>query len=109
MTNNPYNIRKKSQMLYVFSDKCLYLQPMSNVIHIDPVTRKEFIDTVHEAFESVVDEMKNTDFSKMSYQEIAELFFANGFFVGCMAMTDNEDLKETIYMMSKEIEYQTKK
>jgi hypothetical protein len=50
----------------------------------------------------------NVDFSEMDYQEIAQTFFYNGFYSGCMAMTDNADLRETIHMMAEETKYQLK-
>lgn len=83
---------------------------MSNTkdITIDPITQKEFDETADEAFNTFVDALGDIDFSEMDYQEIAEVFFYNGFYRGCMAMTDNADLQETIQMMSEEIKYQMK-
>ena len=75
---------------------------------IDPITRKEFDDEVGAAFDAFVDAMHGTDFSTMDYQEIAQTFFVNGFYRGCMAMTDNADLRETIHMMAEETNYQLK-
>ena len=83
---------------------------MSNTkdIDIDPITQKEFDDAAGEAFDAFVNALGDMDFSEMDYQEIAQTFFINGFYRGCMAMTDNADLQETIHMMSKEINYQMK-
>jgi hypothetical protein len=77
-------------------------------IVIDPITEEEFHNVAMEAFDTFVDALPDTDFSRLSYQDIAELFFYNGFYRGCMAMTDNADLQETIHMMNKEINYQRK-
>ena len=44
----------------------------------------------------------------MDFDEALLMFFANGFLHGSMNMTDNPDLRETLYMMNKEIDYQTK-
>ena len=82
---------------------------MDKDITIDPITEDEFSSVAEEAFDTFVDALPDIDFSELSYQDIAEMFFYNGFYRGCMAMTDNEDIKETLYMMRKEIDYQTKK
>ena len=83
---------------------------MSNTkdIHIDPITQQEFDDAAGEAFDTFVNALGDIDFSKTDYQEIAEVFFYNGFYRGCMAMTDNADLQETIHMMAEETKYQLK-
>ena len=79
-------------------------------VEIDPITHQEIDDAVGEAFDKFVDTINRdgVDLDEMDIQDIAELFFANGFYRGCMAMTDNPDLQETIHMMSKEINYQMK-
>lgn len=79
-------------------------------VEIDPITHQEIDDAVEEAFDKFVDTINRdgVDLDEMDIQDIAELFFANGFYRGCMAMTDNPDLQETIHMMSKEINYQMK-
>ena len=83
---------------------------MSNTkdIDIDPITQKEFDDAAGEAFDAFVNALGDMDFSEMDYQEIAQTFFFNGFYRGCMAMTDNADLQETIHMMAEETNYQLK-
>lgn len=81
---------------------------MSDNIILDPITEKEFNDAAYDAFNDVVGAMDTDALEQLDYQDIAELFFYNGFYRGCMAMTDNADLQETIQMMSKEIKYQTK-
>lgn len=80
-------------------------------VEIDPITHKEIDDAVGEAFDKFVDTINRdgVDLDEMDIQDIAELFFANGFYRGCMAMTDNDsELWETLHMMSKEIEYQSR-
>ena len=81
---------------------------MTDNIILDPMTEKEFNDAVYDAFNEVVEAMDADALEQLDYQDIAELFFYNGFYRGCMAMTDNADLQETIHMMSKEINYQIK-
>jgi len=81
--------------------------PESKTIVLDPITQKEFNDIVTEEFNKVVAGMdENEEFD--SIQAVAELFFYNGFLKGCLAMTDKEELRETLLMMKKEIEYQKK-
>lgn len=83
---------------------------MSNTkdITIDPITQKEFDDAAGAAFDAFVNALGDIDYSEMDYQEIAQTFFFNGFYRGCMAMTDNPDLQETIHMMAEETNYQLK-
>ena len=81
---------------------------MTDNIILDPMTQKEFDDAVSDAFNEVVEAMDTDALEQLDYQDIAEMFFYNGFYRGCMAMTDNADLRETIHMMSKEINYQMK-
>ena len=81
---------------------------MSDNIILDPITEKEFNDAVYDAFNEVVGAMAADELQHLDCQDIAELFFYNGFYRGAMAMTDNADLQETIHMMSKEINYQMK-
>ena len=83
---------------------------MSNTkdITIDPITQKEFDEAAGAAYDAFVEVLGDMDFSQMHYQDIANLFFFNGFYRGCMAMTDNPDLQETIHMMAEETNYQLK-
>jgi hypothetical protein len=83
---------------------------MSNTkdITIDPITQKEFDEAAGAAFDAFVEALGDIDYSEMDYQEIAQTFFFNGFYRGCMAMTDNPDLQETIHMMAEETKYQMK-
>lgn len=82
---------------------------MTDNIILDPMTEKEFNDAVSDAFNEVVGVMDADELEQLDYQDIAEIFFYNGFYRGCIAMTENEDIKETLYMMRKEIDYQTNK
>lgn len=77
-------------------------------ITIDPITQKEFDEAAGAAFDAFVNALGDIDYSEMDYQEIAQIFFFNGFYRGCMAMTDNPDLQETIHMMAEETNYQLK-
>lgn len=80
---------------------------MSDII-IDPITLKEFNDAVSNEFNDLVEELDMDAVEELDYQDIAEMFFLNGFYRGCIAATSNEELKETLLMMKKEIEYQNK-
>lgn len=82
---------------------------MTDNIILDPMTQKEFDNAVSDAFNEVVEAMDADELEQLDYQDIAEMFFYNGFYRGCIAMTENEDIKETLYMMRKEIDYQTNK
>ena len=81
---------------------------MTDNIILDPMTQKEFDDAVSDAFNEVVEAMDTDALEQLDYQDIAEMFFYNGFYRGCMAMTDNADLQETIHMMAEETKYQLK-
>ena len=83
---------------------------MSNTkdITIDPITQKEFNEAAGAAYDAFVNALGDIDYSEMDYQEIAQTFFFNGFYRGCMAMTDNADLQETIHMMAEETNHQLK-
>lgn len=80
---------------------------MSDII-IDPITLKEFTDAATDQFNDLVEELDMDAVEEMDYQDIAEMFFLNGFYRGAMAATSDEELKETLYMITKEIEYQIK-
>ena len=77
-------------------------------ILIDPITQKEFDNEAGAAFDAFVEALGDVDFSQMDYQYIAQTFFVNGFYRGCMAMTNNPYLQETIHMMAEETNYQLK-
>lgn len=83
---------------------------MSNTkdIAIDPITQKEFDEAAGAAFDAFINALGDIDYSDVDFQQLLQDFFFNGFYRGCMAMTDNADLQETIHMMSKEINYQMK-
>lgn len=81
---------------------------MANDIAIDPITANEFHQTVAESFDNVMASLDIEALEDMDLQEALFMLFLNGFYSGCMAMTDNADLQETIHMMKKEIDYQTK-
>ena len=77
-------------------------------VELDPITAEEVDKVIETEFNEIVNAMQKDgmDFDTLSFDDIAELFFANGFLRGCMAMTENEDLKETMSLVSEEIEYQ---
>ena len=78
------------------------------MIFIDPITQKEFNEIAQENFNEVVETIvEDADFK--NEQEIAELFFGNGFFMGCIAMLENPKLREVVSLMVEEMDYQNKK
>lgn len=81
---------------------------VANDIAIDPITLKEFHDAVGKAYNDFTNEIDFDTVRQMDFEEALQMFFANGFLHGSMNMTDNPDLQETIHMMTKEIDYQTK-
>ncbi len=82
---------------------------MDDNIAIDPVTKNEFSIISQTAFDEFIEALGDVEWEEADYQDIAEIFFFNGFLRGCLAMTENEEVKETLYMMRKEIDYQTNK
>lgn len=81
---------------------------MANDIAIDPITANEFHQTVAESFDNVMASLDIEALEDMDLQEALFMLFLNGFYQGATAMTYDPDLKETLYMMTQEIEYQTK-
>jgi hypothetical protein len=83
---------------------------MSNTkdITIDPITQEEFDEAAGAAFDAFVNALGDIDYSNVDFQQLLQDFFFNGFYRGCMAMTDNEDLQETIHMMAEETNFQLK-
>ena len=77
-------------------------------IAIDPITPKEFHQAVRESYDSLLEALDMEAVGEMELQEALFMFFLNGFHRGCMAMTDNPDLQETIHMMAEETKYQLK-
>lgn len=82
--------------------------PGDKMIFIDPITQKEFNEIAQENFNEVVETIVNSqDFDDA--QEVAEVFFGNGFFLGCLAMIENPKLREVVSLMVDEMDYQNKK
>lgn len=83
------------------------MSSIDNTIFIDPITQKEFNEIAQENFNEVVEAIvEDADFK--NEQEIAELFFGNGFFMGCIAMLENSKLREVVSLMSDEMDYQNR-
>lgn len=81
---------------------------MTDNIVLDPITQKEFQDAVEEAFGDTMAEVNMEALSQIDFEEALFMLFLNGFYQGAVAMTENTDLRETLYMMTKEIDYQQK-
>lgn len=81
---------------------------MAKDIAIDPITMQEFNNAVSKSYNELTEELDHEAVKQMETEDALQMFFANGFLYGCIAMTDNPDLQETLYMMTKEIDYQTK-
>ena len=84
----------------------------SKKINIDPITMGDVMTQFYDNYESAKQELVEEygdSFEYMYWEDVAELFCLNGFLLGCMAMTENEELKESISLMLEEIEYQKKK
>jgi len=81
---------------------------MDDDILIDPTTKQEFNLAASTSFDEFLEALGEVDWDSLSCQDIAEMFFYNGFYRGCTAMTDNPDLQETIHMMAEETNYQLK-
>ena len=80
-----------------------------NDIVLDPVTEKEFTDAVSKAFDDFAEALDIEALEEMGVGELSEMMFFNGFLRGAMAMLDDDsDLWDTLYILKKEIVYQTK-
>ena len=75
---------------------------------LDPITEQELNDVIEDQFGDLTKALMKdgTDLHSQTIEDIALLFFSNGFLRGCMAMTEDEGLKDTIAMMNEEIAYQ---
>lgn len=79
---------------------------MSKNITLDPITEKEFREAVAQAYNEVMDDLDEEALEEMDLNDALFMLFLNGFYRGAVAMTDNAELKETFYMITKEIDYQ---
>ena len=118
ITQSPRNrFRKKSEMNRGISYKCLSLHSetkpsMSNLVTLDPVTQRQVLiratDNYHKVINRIVAEMGEEIFCTMGWEEIAQLFFYQGFTNGAIATVADDEFRDTVALMVDEIEYQKK-
>lgn len=82
---------------------------MSQKLYIDPTTEREFEEAARQAYSSLMESIDVEDLEDLDYQDIAELFFYNGFMSGCLKMHTDEDFRETILVLNEEVKMQTEK
>ena len=82
---------------------------MSRKLYIDPTTEREFEEAAREAYHDLLDSIDVEDLEDADLQDIAELFFYNGFMSGCLKMHADEDFRETVLVLDEEVKMQTEK
>lgn len=84
---------------------------MSRKLYIDPTTQQEFEEAARQAYHDLLDSIDPEDYEDedLDYQDIAELFFYNGFMSGCLKMHADEDFRETVLVLDEEVKMQTEK
>ena len=80
---------------------------MSRKLYIDPTTEREFEEAARQAYSSLMESIDVEDLEDADLQDIAELFFYNGFMSGCLKMHTDEDFRETVLVLSEEVKMQT--
>lgn len=80
---------------------------MSMKLYIDPTTQREFEEAAREAYHDLLDSIDVEDLEDADLQDIAELFFYNGFMSGCLKMHADEDFRETVLVLDEEVKMQT--
>lgn len=82
---------------------------MAKDIIFDPQTTKELDEATSEQYGDFCNTVleNGIDLDELDSQEIASMFFVNGFMRGLMAMHKDENLRETVLVMDDEIKIQT--
>ncbi len=80
---------------------------MSSKLYIDPTTEREFEEAARQAYSSLMESIDVEDLEDVDLQDIAELFFYNGFMSGCLKMHADEDFRETVLVLNEEVKMQT--
>lgn len=79
-------------------------------IHIDPETQDSIIACGMADFDASVEQFiasnPHLDFDSVSWIDIAQQFFINGYISGALEAISNQDFKESIELMDEEIKYQ---
>ena len=84
---------------------------MSDDVIFDPQTTNELENEISDQFNELCETFgqQGIDLDELDSQDIAQLFFVNGFMRACLAMHQDENLRETVLVMSEEIKMQTEK
>lgn len=82
---------------------------MSRKLYIDPTTEREFEEAARQAYSSLMESIDMEDLEYADLQDIAELFFYNGFMSGCLKMHTDEDFRETVLVLNEEVKMQTER
>jgi hypothetical protein len=82
---------------------------MSRKLYIDPTTEREFEGAARKAYLDLLDSIDVEDYEDADLQDIAELFFYNGFMSGCLKMHTDENFRETVLVLNEEVKMQTEK
>ena len=81
---------------------------MENAFDIDPITKKEIFKATEKGFSELLQTMESdsTEYSMMDWRDVAKLCYSIGFIHSCIALTNDENLKETVFVMNEEIKMQ---
>lgn len=82
------------------------------LITLDPITQKQVIlratDNCNKVIKRIMIEMGEEILCTMGWEEIAQLFFYQGFTNGAIATVADDEFRDTVALMVDEIEYQKK-
>ena len=83
---------------------------MERIIDLDPETRKTVINRAMNSFINSKGKILN-DYGlellcDMEFDDIAKLFYLNGFVNGALATANDNDFQDSVSLMNEEIEYQ---
>ena len=84
---------------------------MSDNVIFDPQTTNELENEISDQFNELYEtfEQQGLNINEIDPVDIAQLFFVNGFMRACLAMHEDENLRETVLVMAEEIRMQTEK
>lgn len=90
----------------------MHKHTVSNLIDLDPDTRKEVmsraLQSYNKAVVEIVNEMGEQMFGTMDWQDLAMLFYFNGFVGGSIATATDAKFRDSVLLMNDEIKYQIK-
>lgn len=84
---------------------------MSEIIDLDPETRRDIMSRAMNDFDKVLDKIlkeMGEDVFSMDWKELAQLFFYHGHVNGAIADATDDDFHDAVLLMAEEIEYQRK-